>query len=93
MNSIEELGPGSIFSQLRPPLVAPQGESRSDAWIVFELAKRLGLADQLFGGDAEAALTQMLAWIGPTPEAVCVQHPAASPWRWKSATGNTSRAA
>jgi anaerobic selenocysteine-containing dehydrogenase len=26
----------------------------SDTWIVFELAKRLGLADQFFGGDPEA---------------------------------------
>jgi anaerobic selenocysteine-containing dehydrogenase len=42
--------------QLRPALVPPQGESRSDTWIVFELAKRLGLADQFFGGDPEAAL-------------------------------------
>ena len=56
--------------QLRPALVAPQGESRSDTWIVFELAKRLGLADQFHGGDAEAALARMLAPTGLTPEAL-----------------------
>ena len=56
--------------QLRPAFVPPQGESRSDTWIVFELAKRLGLADQFFGGDPEAALTAMLAPTGLTPEAL-----------------------
>ena len=56
--------------QLRPALAPPQGESQSDTWIVFELAKRLGLADQFFGGDPEAALAQMLAPAGLTPEAL-----------------------
>jgi anaerobic selenocysteine-containing dehydrogenase len=56
--------------QLRPAFVPPQGESRSDTWIVFELAKRLGLADQFFGGDPEAALAEMLAPAGLTPEAL-----------------------
>jgi anaerobic selenocysteine-containing dehydrogenase len=56
--------------QLRPALVPPRGESRSDTWIVFELAKRLGLADQFFGGDPETALAEMLAPTGLTPEAL-----------------------
>jgi anaerobic selenocysteine-containing dehydrogenase len=56
--------------QLRPAFVRPQGESRSDTWIVFELAKRLGLAEQFFGGDPEAALAAMLAPAGFTPEAL-----------------------
>jgi anaerobic selenocysteine-containing dehydrogenase len=56
--------------QLRPAFVPPQGESQSDTWIVFELAKRLGLAEQFFGGDPEAALAQMLAPAGLTPEAL-----------------------
>jgi len=56
--------------QLRPALVPPQGECRSDTWIVFELAKRLGLAEQFFGGDPEAALTALLAPTGLTPEAL-----------------------
>ncbi len=56
--------------QLRPALVPPQGESRSDTWIVFELAKRLGLAEQFFGGDPETALAEMLAPAGLTPAAL-----------------------
>ncbi len=56
--------------QLRPAMVAPCGESRSDTWIVFELAKRLGLNEQFFGGDPEAALVQMLAPTGFTPESL-----------------------
>ncbi len=56
--------------QLRPALAPPQGESRSDTWIVFELAKRLGLAEQFYGGDPETALVRMLAPSGLTPEAL-----------------------
>ena len=56
--------------QLRPAFVPPQGESRSDTWIVFELAKRLGLAEQFFGGNPETALAEMLAPAGLTPEAL-----------------------
>ena len=56
--------------QLRPALVPAQGESRSDTWIVFELAKRLGLAEQFFDGDPEAALAAMLAPTGLTPAAL-----------------------
>jgi anaerobic selenocysteine-containing dehydrogenase len=56
--------------QLRPALVPPRGESRSDTWIVFELAKRLGLAEQFFGGDSEAGLAHVLAPAGLTPEAL-----------------------
>ncbi len=54
--------------QLRPAFVAPQGESRSDTWIVFELAKRLGLAGQFFGGDIGKALAHVLAPTGITAE-------------------------
>jgi anaerobic selenocysteine-containing dehydrogenase len=48
------------FLQLRKPVVPPRGESRSDTWIVFELAKRLGLEHQFFGGDVDAGLRHML---------------------------------
>jgi anaerobic selenocysteine-containing dehydrogenase len=40
--------------QLRQPMVASQGESRSDLSIVFALAKRLGLGDAFFDGNIEA---------------------------------------
>jgi len=52
--------------QLRPAFVPPRGESRSDTWIVFELAKRLGLTERFFGGDREAALAHVLAPAGLT---------------------------
>ncbi|HNQ03979.1 MAG TPA: molybdopterin-dependent oxidoreductase [Thiobacillaceae bacterium] len=54
--------------QLRPAFVPPRGESRSDTWIVFELAKRLGLADQFHGAEPEAALAASLAPAGLTPD-------------------------
>jgi anaerobic selenocysteine-containing dehydrogenase len=47
--------------QLRARVVAPRGEARSDTWIVFELAKRLGLESHFFGGDMEAGLHHVLA--------------------------------
>ncbi len=46
--------------QLRNAVVPPRGESRSDTWIVFELAKRLGLKDQFFNGDIDAGIGYML---------------------------------
>ncbi|WP_051229563.1 molybdopterin-dependent oxidoreductase [Paludibacterium yongneupense] len=50
--------------QLRPALAPAQGESRSDRWIVFELARRLGLGDAFFGLDPELALDHILAPSG-----------------------------
>ena len=46
---------GEAHIQLRAPVVAPRGESRSDTWIVCELAKRLGL------GGSSSAGTRMPA--------------------------------
>ncbi|MBP9713883.1 MAG: molybdopterin-dependent oxidoreductase [Sterolibacterium sp.] len=54
--------------QLRPALVAPQGESRPDTWIIFELAHRLGLDDTFFKGNMEAGLRAQLAPTGLTAE-------------------------
>lgn len=47
--------------QLRAPLVPPVGEARSDIEIIFELATRLGLGDQFFGGDVDAGWSYQLA--------------------------------
>jgi anaerobic selenocysteine-containing dehydrogenase len=55
---------GERHVQLRQQVVAPRGEARSDTWIVCELAKRLGLADQLFGGDEDAGRRFMLEPTG-----------------------------
>jgi anaerobic selenocysteine-containing dehydrogenase len=54
--------------QLRGPLAHARGEARSDLQIVFALAVRLGLGDQFFGGDIEAAWRHQLAPSGITLE-------------------------
>ncbi len=65
--------------QLRAPAVEPVGESRSDVWIVFELAKRLGLGELFWNGDMDASLRHILEPSGVslddlrrTPEGVRV---------------------
>jgi len=52
--------------QLRPRMVSPRGESRSDNEIVFDLACRLGMADAFFGGSVEAGWNHMLSPLGIT---------------------------
>jgi anaerobic selenocysteine-containing dehydrogenase len=52
---------GESLVQWRAPVIAPRGEARSDTWIVFELARRLGLGEHFWGGDITAAYRQMLA--------------------------------
>jgi anaerobic selenocysteine-containing dehydrogenase len=54
--------------QLRTPLTAARGEARSDQQIIFDLAVRLGLGEQFFGGDIDAALRHQLAPSGITLE-------------------------
>lgn len=49
------------WAQLRPAVAKPVGESRSDIDIIFDLAQRLDLTDQFFGGDLEAAFAYQLA--------------------------------
>ncbi|MGH7332573.1 MAG: molybdopterin-containing oxidoreductase family protein [Candidatus Rokuibacteriota bacterium] len=52
--------------QLRPRVVAPRGEARSDTAIVFDLAKRLGLGAHFWHGDVEAAWQHQLGPSGLT---------------------------
>jgi anaerobic selenocysteine-containing dehydrogenase len=52
------------WAQLRPAVVKPLHESRSDVEIIFDLAKRLGLSEQFFNGDIDAALNYQLAPSG-----------------------------
>jgi anaerobic selenocysteine-containing dehydrogenase len=47
--------------QLRPAVIAPVGEARSDIDIVLSLASRLGLADVMFGCDADRGHDAVLA--------------------------------
>jgi anaerobic selenocysteine-containing dehydrogenase len=46
--------------QLRPRVVAPRGEARSDTAIVFDLACRLGLGAHFWDGDVDAAYRYQL---------------------------------
>ncbi|HZC05456.1 MAG TPA: molybdopterin-dependent oxidoreductase [Ktedonobacterales bacterium] len=50
--------------QLRPCIVQPRGEARSDTEIIFDLARRLGLGAQFWDGDIEAAYRYRLAPSG-----------------------------
>ncbi|WP_397545603.1 molybdopterin-dependent oxidoreductase [Saccharopolyspora rosea] len=52
--------------QLRPRVLPPAGESRSDYDIVFGLAERLGLAAEFFHGDLDAGWNHQLAPLGIT---------------------------
>lgn len=56
--------------QLRQRMVSSRGESRSDNDIVFELASRLGMRDQFFGGSLEAGWNHMLAPLELSVEAL-----------------------
>ncbi len=48
------------FVQLRPPVVHPRGEARSDMEIVFDLACRLGLGAHFWDGNIDAAYRHQL---------------------------------
>ncbi|MFH1491486.1 MAG: molybdopterin-dependent oxidoreductase [Pseudomonadota bacterium] len=50
--------------QLREAVVPPRHESKPDTEIIFELAKRLGLAELFWGGDPEAAFNEQLGPLG-----------------------------
>ena len=52
------------FVQFRGQMVESQGESRSDAWIAFELAKRLGFGESFWDGDLDAGYREILSPSG-----------------------------
>jgi anaerobic selenocysteine-containing dehydrogenase len=54
--------------QFRQAVTESAGESRSDAFIVFQLAKRLGFGDLFWDGDVDAGLNYMLAPLNLTLE-------------------------
>jgi anaerobic selenocysteine-containing dehydrogenase len=56
--------------QYRPAVVPPLAERRSDTWIIFELAKRLGLGATFWNGDIEQGYRHELAPTGITLEQV-----------------------
>lgn len=59
---------GKLHLQFRPAVVPPLAERRSDTWMIFELAKRLGLGRDFWDGDIEAAYGYELAPTGVTLE-------------------------
>src|SRR5919106_305580 len=59
---------GKTHLQYRPAVVEPLAERRSDTWIIFELAKRLGFGDQFWKGDVEAGYAYEIAPSGMTLE-------------------------
>ncbi|MGH7827869.1 MAG: molybdopterin-containing oxidoreductase family protein [Candidatus Binatia bacterium] len=52
---------GKTHLQYRPAVVEPLAERRSDTWIIFELAKRLGFSAEFWNGDIEAGYAHELA--------------------------------
>ena len=63
-------GEAQFLVQLKPAVIPPLGEARSDVDIVFDLACRLGLREQFFGGDVDAGLRHRLAPSGLSLEAL-----------------------
>jgi anaerobic selenocysteine-containing dehydrogenase len=59
---------GKTHLQYRSAVVEPLGERRSDTWIIFELAKRLGLGEQFWHGNVEAGYAYELQPSGITLE-------------------------
>lgn len=59
--------------QLRPRLVAPQGESLADYEIVFRLACKMGMSDHFFYGDIDAGFNYILQPSGLTLEMLRAQ--------------------
>jgi anaerobic selenocysteine-containing dehydrogenase len=52
--------------QLRQAIVAPPGQARSDTDLIFDLATRLGLGENFWNGDVDAAYRQQLGPSGIT---------------------------
>jgi anaerobic selenocysteine-containing dehydrogenase len=59
---------GKTHLQYRAAVVEPLAERRSDSWIIFELAKRLGFGDKFWQGDIEAGYDYELQPTGVTLE-------------------------
>lgn len=59
---------GKTHLQYRAAAVEPLFERRSDTWIIFELAKRMGFTEQFFNGDVEAGYAYELQPSGVTLE-------------------------
>jgi len=67
-NGFEHRQRGKLHLQYRPAVVPALGERRSDTWIIFELAQRLGIGDKFWDGDIDAAYAHELAPSGVSLE-------------------------
>jgi anaerobic selenocysteine-containing dehydrogenase len=65
-NDFKHRREGRLHVQYRPAAVEPLGERRSDSWIVFQLAKRLGMGPEFWHGDIDAAYEHELAPLNLT---------------------------
>ena len=65
-NEFKHRRQGRVHVQYRSAVVEPLAERRSDTWIIFELAKRLGLGERFWQGDIEAAYEHELKPTGIT---------------------------
>jgi len=63
-NDFKHRQQGRLHVQYRPAVVEPLAERRSDTWMVFELAKRLGLGETFWQGNIAAAYEHELAPTG-----------------------------
>ena len=63
-NDFKHRPQGKLHLQYRPAVVPALAERRSDTWMIFELAKRLGLGTYFWDGDIEAAYEYELASTG-----------------------------
>jgi anaerobic selenocysteine-containing dehydrogenase len=59
---------GKTHMQWRAAAVEPLFERRSDTWMIFELAKRMGFTEEFFNGDLEAGYAYELQPSGVTLE-------------------------
>jgi anaerobic selenocysteine-containing dehydrogenase len=58
----------ATWAQLKPAVIEPLYESRADLEIILDLARRLGLNEQFFGGDIDTGHNHHLAPSGLTVE-------------------------
>lgn len=73
MPSFQTAEDTATWVQLRPRVIPPLHESRSDLEILFDLAKRLGVGEHFFDGDIEAAFNYQLAPSGLTVQQLRAQ--------------------
>ncbi|MGH2588438.1 MAG: molybdopterin-containing oxidoreductase family protein [Dehalococcoidia bacterium] len=64
---------GTYYAQHGPALIEPLGESRSNVWVVQELARRLGLTDPFFALETREYMDVLLAGARGPSAALCVE--------------------